>query len=447
MQFIKYILDVGPAVMLPLVILIIGLSFGLKIGKAFYSALSIGIGFVGIGLIVGLMQTSIGPAAKQMAENFGLSLNVVDLGWPGSSPMTWASSIAIVAIPIAVLVNIVMLITKTTKVVNVDIWNIWHMTFTGALAYIATSNYWIGIGGIIVHAIISYKFGDWFRYDIEGYFGMEGIAVPHGTSAYCAPFAVVTDAIIDKIPGINKIKLDNEKTDKYLGMFGNPIIVAFILGIIIGLLAKYNFQQTTQLAVKVAAVIYLMPRVIKPIMEGLLPISEIAKQKLSNKFKGEKFLIGLDPALLLGDPLVVTSGLIFIPLTLLIALLVPGNRVLPFGDLATMGFFIAMAVAIHNGNLFRTIISGSVIMYITIWISNQTIGLHTQLAKNAGSLENITTQVASLDQGGSPITYIYTQIVNNTNMIGLIVISLIYFTGLIMTYKRFKKLEKLNNLK
>jgi PTS system galactitol-specific IIC component len=28
---------------------------------------------------------------------------------------------------------------------------------------------------------------------------------------------------------------------------------------------------------------------------------------------------------------------------------VPGNQVLPFGDLATIGFFVAMAVAVHQG--------------------------------------------------------------------------------------------------
>ncbi len=42
-------------------------------------------------------------------------------------------------------------------------------------------------------------------------------------------------------------------------------------------------------------------------------------------------------------------------------------------------------------------------MGITLWIATQTIGLHTQLAANAGALK-AGGQVASLDQGGSPIT-------------------------------------------
>lgn len=444
MEFLQYIIDLGAAVMLPLVIFVIALLFGVKIGKAFYSAISIGIGFIGIGIIVDFMNAQIGPAAQAMAENFGLNLTVIDLGWPGMSPITWASSIALVAIPIAVLVNIVMLVLKMTKVVNVDIWNVWHMTFTGAIAYVATGNYWIGILGVVVHAIIAYKFGDWFRYDTEEYFGLEGIAVPHGTSAYMAPIAVIVDTIIEKIPGLNKINLDHEKIEKRLGIFGQPVIVAFFLGLIIGILAGYDVKNILQLAIKVAAVISLLPKVIKPVMEGLLPISEVVKAKLQTRFKGADFLIGLDPAILLGDPVVVSAGLIFIPLTIVIALIVPGNEVMPFGDLATIGFFIAMGVAVHRGNLFRTLISGSVIMFMTIWIANQSIGLTTKLAETTGTLSDSASRVAALDQGGSPVTYIFTQLFNMTNVIGLIVIGIIYAIGLYLTWARYKKLEKEN---
>jgi len=135
-DIMRYILDLGPTVMLPIVIILFSLLLGMKLGEAFKSGLHIGIGFVGIGLVIGLMLDSIGPAAKAMAEHFEINLQVVDIGWPGSSPMTWASQIALVAIPVAIAVNIVMLVTRMTRVVNVDIWNIWHMTFTGAPALI-----------------------------------------------------------------------------------------------------------------------------------------------------------------------------------------------------------------------------------------------------------------------------------------------------------------------
>ena len=91
-EVMRYILDLGPTVMLPIVIIIFSKILGMKAGDCFKAGLHIGIGFVGIGLVIGLMLDSIGPAAKAMAENFDLNLHVVDVGWPGSSPMTWASS-------------------------------------------------------------------------------------------------------------------------------------------------------------------------------------------------------------------------------------------------------------------------------------------------------------------------------------------------------------------
>ncbi|ELY4321006.1 PTS galactitol transporter subunit IIC [Cronobacter turicensis] len=434
-EIMRYILDLGPTVMLPVVIIIFSKLLGMKAGECFRSGLHIGIGFVGIGLVIGLMLDSIGPAAKAMAEHFEINLHVVDVGWPGSSPMTWASQIALVAIPIAIIVNIAMLVTRMTRVVNVDIWNIWHMTFTGAMLHLATGSYWIGIVGVAAHAAFVYKLGDWFAKDTRDYFGLEGMAIPHGTSAYLGPIAVLVDTLIDKIPGLNRIHFSADDVQKRFGPFGEPVTVGFVMGLVIGLLAGYDVKGVLQLAVKTAAVMLLMPRVIKPIMDGLTPIAKQARKRLQAKFGSQEFLIGLDPALLLGHTSVVSASLIFIPLTILIAVVVPGNQVLPFGDLATIGFFVAMAVAVHKGNLFRTLISGVIIMSMTLWIATQTIGLHTQLAANAGALK-AGGLVASMDQGGSPVTWLLIQLCTWQNVTGFVVIGVIYLTGVLLTWRR-----------
>ncbi|WP_316541641.1 galactitol-specific PTS transporter subunit IIC [Klebsiella michiganensis] len=434
-EIMRYILDLGPTVMLPIVIIIFSKILGMKLGDCFKSGLHIGIGFVGIGLVIGLMLDSIGPAAKAMAEHFQINLHVIDIGWPGSSPMTWASQIALVAIPIAIAVNIFMLVTRMTRVVNVDIWNIWHMTFTGAMLHIATGSYRIGILGVVVHAAFVYKLGDWFAKDTRDFFGLDGIAIPHGSSAYLGPIAVLVDTIIEKIPGLNRIHFSADDIQKRFGPFGEPVTVGFVMGLVIGALAGYDLKGILQLAVKTAAVMLLMPRVIKPIMDGLNPIAKQARKRLQAKFGGQDFLIGLDPALLLGHTSVVSASLIFIPLTILIAVVVPGNQVLPFGDLATIGFFVAMAVAVHQGNLFRTLISGIILMGITLWIATQTIGLHTQLAANAGALKT-GGLVASMDQGGSPVTWLLIQLFTWQNVVGFVVIGVIYVAGVLLTWRR-----------
>lgn len=204
MQILQYILDLGPTVMLPLVIFILGICLKQGIGKSLRSGITIGVGFVGINLVIGLLTDNLGPAAQEMADRFNLGLSVVDVGWPGASPMAWSSTIAMIAIPVAILVNVLMLVTKMTRVVNVDIWNIWHMTFTGAIILAATGNFWFAIVGVVVHSAFVYKLGDWFAPTVNKHFGLEGIAIPHGSGTWSAPFAVVIDAIIDKIPGVKK---------------------------------------------------------------------------------------------------------------------------------------------------------------------------------------------------------------------------------------------------
>ena len=444
LSVVQYFVDLGAAVMLPIVIFVIALVLGTPVGKALKCGISIGIGFIGIGLIIGLMLTNLAPAAQAMSQNFGISMSIIDIGWPGSSPMTWASKIALVAIPIAIVVNLIMIALKLTRVVNIDIWNIWHFAFTGAILNIATDSYLIGIAGVALHAAFAYKIGDWFIPTTTKYFGLEGIAMCHGTTGWFSPVAVFVDVIIDKIPGLRDIDVNPAHLQKKFGTICEPSIMGAIMGVIIGLLAGYDLKGILTLAIQMASVIVLMPVVVKYIMGGLLPVSEVARKKLQEKFGNDNvFYLGLDCALLLGDPVVVTASLLFIPITILIAALLPGNEILPFGDLPTIGFFIAMAVGVHAGNLFRTLITGSIVMVMTLWISNQMIGLHTVLAANAGQLTDAAARVASMDQGGSPITYILTQIFATTNVAGLAAIGAFYLLCVAMTVVWAKKQHKL----
>lgn len=427
--------------MLPIVIAIISVCIGIKVGKAIQSGLMVGVGFVGLSLLINMMSDQLGPAAEAMSKRFGLTLNVVDIGWPGASPMTWASNISTIAIPVAILVNVVMLLLKMTKTVNIDVWNIWHMAFTGAIAYTVTGNFAIGILGVVVHAALTYKLGDLWAPMMQKYFGLDGLTVPHGGGSCMGVIACVVDAVMDKIPGIRKINITADSLQKKVGVFGEPIIIGGILGTAVGFLAGYTPKDALPLGVNMAAIMVLMPKVVSCITDGLMPLSERAKEILTKRFNNAEFYIGLDPAILLRDSQVITAGLIFIPMTLVIAVLVPGNQVLPFGDLATIGFFTSVAVAVHKGNLFRTLFSGSAIMYMTIWIANETIPWMTKLAKVTGSMSG-DSMVAALDQGGSPVTYVFTQIFTRENIGGAAIIAVIYAACLIFAIFSMNKFKR-----
>lgn len=440
--------NMGASSLLPLTVVLLSLCFGIKIGKAIRSGLMIGAGFVGISLIVEMMNSQLGTAAEKMSERLGLTLRVVDLGWQGASPMAWASWLSAIAIPLAILVNIIMIGMKLTRTVNIDLWNIWHMTFTGAMAYAVTGKLWAGILGVVFHAVIVYKLGDLWAPFIGGYFELTGLTVPHGTTAYMAPIACFTDWIIEKIPRVRDINLSIDQLQEKAGVFAEPIVIGGIMGTVIGLLAGDRPDEAFLLGIQMSAVMVLMPQIVKCIMEGLIPLSEQVKKILSKRFGNGEFYIGLDPAVLLGDSQVVTAGLLFIPVTLVIAMLLPGNQVLPFGDLATISFFIAISVAVHKGNLFRTLISGSLIMTLTLWITNQTIPWVTALAKSTGTMKG-EGMAAAMDQGGSPITYIFVEAFQRNNIPGLLIVSGIYIIcmAVAVRYSREEKKRSENNIK
>src|SRR4051812_28474074 len=93
MTILQYIVDLGASVMLPIIIFVLGVCLGTKPSRAFRSALMIGIGFVGINLVIGLLADSLGPAAKDMVKNLGFSLSVIDVGWPATAAIAFGSQV------------------------------------------------------------------------------------------------------------------------------------------------------------------------------------------------------------------------------------------------------------------------------------------------------------------------------------------------------------------
>ena len=66
MEMLKSIMftitSMGATAILPLVIFLLGLVFRMKVGAAIKSGITVGIGFIGLGLVVGLLNTALQPA-------------------------------------------------------------------------------------------------------------------------------------------------------------------------------------------------------------------------------------------------------------------------------------------------------------------------------------------------------------------------------------------------
>ena len=125
---------------------------------------------------------------------------------------------------------------------------------------------------------------------------------------------------------------DPETIQKRFGIFGDSTVMGFLIGLVMGILAGYDVAGIGQLAVKTGAVMVLMPKMVALLMEGLTPISESANSFVQKRFPGRELYIGMDAALSVGHPAVLSSSLILVPITILLAVILPGNTTLPFGD-------------------------------------------------------------------------------------------------------------------
>ena len=198
------LLSAGPIVLLPIIITIIGLLFRVKLLKAFRAGLTIGIGFAGIKLVINLLSSNLGPAAKAMVENFGIHLDILDVGWGAIAAVTWSSPIIPLLIFGILLTNVVLLLFKLTNTLDVDIWNYHHMAIVGIMAYFVTGNVFIGLGASIIMAIISFKLADWTAPYVEKYFGIPGVSLPTMSALSSIVIAAPLNQLIDKIPGVNQ---------------------------------------------------------------------------------------------------------------------------------------------------------------------------------------------------------------------------------------------------
>lgn len=227
-DIIQSILELGPVVMLPIMILLLGLFFRMKLGKALKAGLFVGIGFQGLNLVINLLMSSISPATEYY-KAMGSGFTTVDVGFAAIGGASWGVAFA----PIAVLI--------------------------------------------------------------------------------------------------------------------------------------------------------LIPRMVSIMMEGLSVIGSSAQEYMREKIGDDAELnIGMDIALGLGDPTVVTVTVLCLPIVILFAFIIPNMSYFPVGLLGGVCYVIPMCAMASDGNVLRTFISSAVNLFFIVLLSNYFAPEATSMMKITG---------------------------------------------------------------
>lgn len=433
-QVFSYIIGLGAAVMMPIIFTVLGLCIGIKFGKALNCGLKVGVGFVGLSVITALLTSSLGPALNSVVDIYNLQLKVFDMGWPAAAAVAYNTAVGAFIIPVCLGVNLVLLLLKGTRTVNIDLWNYWHFAFIGAVVYFASGSILWGFFAAIICYIITLVIADMTASKFQSFYkDMEGISIPQPFCAGFVPFAWAINKILDKIPGMNRLEIDAEGLKKKFGLLGEPLFLGVVVGIGIGCLTCTSGMELVDkipyilgLGIKMGAVMELIPRVTVLFIEGLKPISDATRELIARKFKGAEGLsIGMSPALVIGHPTTLVVSLLLIPVTLFLAVILPGNQFLPLASLAGMFYVFPLVLPYTKGNVVKTFIVGLVVIVLALFMVTNLAPEFTKAAQdvyaNTGDGAVAIPQGfegGSLDFAGSPLAWIIFQCSYNLKWIG-----------------------------
>lgn len=420
--------------MMPVIFTILGVCIGIKFGDALKAGLKVGVGFVGLSIVTALLTSALGPALNSVVEIYGLQLKVFDMGWPAAAAVAYNTAVGAFIIPVCLGVNLLMLLTRTTRTVNIDLWNYWHFAFIGAIIYFASDSLAWGFFGAIICYIVTLVIADMTALKFQRYYkDMDGISIPQPFCAGFVPFAWAINKGLDKIPGFNKLEIDAEGMKKKFGVMGEPLFLGVIVGIGIGCLSYDSWQGIVNgiptilgLGIKMGAVMELIPRVTVLFIEGLRPISDATRKLIARKFKNADGLnIGMSPALVIGHPTTLVVSLLLIPVTLLLAVAMPGNRFLPLASLAGMFYLFPLVLPYTKGNVLKTFIIGLVIIVVGLYSVTSLAPYFTLAAKDvyAATQDSAVAipagfEAGSLDFASSPLAWIIFQLCHAWKWIG-----------------------------
>lgn len=428
----------GATIMLPIIIIILALVLGAKFGRAFRAGITVGIAFIGINLVIGLLWGSLTEVGQALVTNLGIERNVYDVGWPSAAAIAFGTDVGLAVIPIALLVNIVLLLTRATKTLNIDVWNFWHFAFLGSLVAIVTDSLVYGLIAAALAAAFALFLADWTAKAVQSFYNLPGISIPHLTTAPGVPFAILVNWIFERIPGLRDLKADPDTIRKRWGIFGEPVILGLFIGLILGVLAfAFNvpadstflgvLSKILGVGMNLAAVMLLLPRMVAILMEGLIPVSEAAREFMQKRASGREIYIGLDSAILIGHPAAISAALVLVPIAILLSIILPGNQVILFADLAIIPFVVALMAPLMKGNIVRMIVAGTLELAVGFYIATGLSGVFTQAAQNAGFvMPEGAVEITSIGDGFLWPVWLFTNLADWLGgAIGLIVIAVL----------------------
>lgn len=410
LNLVNGFIGLGPVIMLAIVFSVLGLVFGAGVRRSIRAGIVTAVGLAGIFLVVNVITGSYVPALNALSTRLGLQKPVVDVGW-GVAALGWGWPGAVGVILGTIAVNLILVSLRFTKVLWTDFWSLWHGQVVAAMIWAVTGNVVLGVVVAVLYHVIVMKMADFTAAENQVFHQVPGITIPCGLISEVGVAAKLLAPLVRRIPGIRDVNASPEDIRERMGVLGEMPILGAVIGAIIGLAAGYAFQGILQLALDTALMLILLPRMVSVLMEGLVVVAGAVKDWLMDRFEGRDIHVAVDCAVQLGHPAVMATAIIAMPLTILLAAILPGVRWLPIASLAVVPYVCGGIVAYTKGNVLHTLIIAMVLMVPLLYLGSMIMpAAYTAAAANLGQLGDIVgagQQITALDPASGPLDFLF----------------------------------------
>lgn len=383
----KPLIDLGAAPLMTVILAIITFIFTKKLSKSLEGGLKLGIALTGIGAIIGILTTAFSQAMTDFVERTGLSLSITDVGWAPLATITWGSPYTLYFLAVMVIVNIVLLFINRTNTLDVDIFNIWHLSIVGLFAIYCGANLFVATLLVIFIGVMKIINSDLLKPTFNDLLNVPSSNPMTSThmNYMMNPFLLIMDKIFDKVfPWLDKYDFDAAKLNNKIGFWGSKFAIGLYLGVFVGLLAGQSPTQIFALAFTAAVALELFSLIGSWFIASVEPLSQGISNFANSKLKGRQLNIGLDWPFIAGRAEIWAAANVLAPIMLLEAMILPGNKLLPLGGIIAMGVTPALLV-ITRGKLLRMIIIGAIELPLFLWAGTLIAEFVTETAKKAGA--------------------------------------------------------------
>lgn len=421
-KIMKVLVDIGPVGLIPIVLLLMGLIASRNKLILLRNSVYVFLGLLSFSLLLSFYINFFNPVIETILSITNKKFQVIDVGWMMSQKINLYNPMVVQLAVILIGLNILMIFLRLTRTINIDLWNLWIFLFSGIFVYEVTGIMWMGILFSCVIATITFVMADIYAPYIESYYGLKGVSNPQAQTVVWAPISELVNFILNRIPFIKRLHVFYEEIQYKLGVAGEPLIIGFILGFVIGAIARYrnfafNFWPSLGFAafsgMNLSIITILMPRSVTLLYKGLIPIINDIRTFINSKITKREIYIGLNSLFVAGNASVIGLSTIMIPLTVYIATILPGNKVLPGADLVIIPLILVWAVGASKGDIFRSFISALIIIPLVLLITTDMTGLITDFLTKKETVQIVEgySKASSLGMGSNLIYWILTQII------------------------------------